>query len=602
MLSIAMALLVDSVSNAPESSDFPNQAPADITLTGNSVFENARKTSAIGYFTATDPDGDWLSYELINDADGRFMLHDNMVVVADGTKLDYEAAPSHEVKVRVTDVHGAFLDRTFKILVKDVDEGSETPLPNGTPTDIQLDSNFVVENSASGTLIGTLHASDPDAGETFVYTLLNNAGERFGLDGNKIVVVDGSRLDYEIAQAHAITVLVTDSHGATYTKTFTINVKDVKEDGETPPPPPNQAPVNLQLFGNVISENAATSTAIGYLAATDQDGDALTYTLLNNAQERFALHDGILMVADGSKLDYEIAQSHEVVVRVSDVHGGFMDKTFTINVKDVEENGEEIPPENHAPGYLKLDGNTVIENAESETVVGTLSAFDPDGDNALTYELLDDARGRFELFGNELVVTDSANLDYEAAPLHTATVRVTDSHGASTEQTFTINVKDVQGEVVEGSDDNDVLFGGVGKDKLSGGRGNDRLSGGDGNDVLSGDLGRDVLTGGKGKDAFVFAAKPVKGNADQVTDFSVRDDMVYLARAVFKGIGKKGVLTEKAFWIGAKAHDANDRVIYNTKNGKLYFDIDGTGSKAQVEIATLKKGLSSISHDDFLVI
>jgi serralysin len=50
-----------------------------------------------------------------------------------------------------------------------------------------------------------------------------------------------------------------------------------------------------------------------------------------------------------------------------------------------------------------------------------------------------------------------------------------------------------------------------------------------------------------------------------------------------------------------KAHDANDRIIYDKKKGVLYYDQDGTGSKAAIEIATIKKGLK-ITEKDFFII
>jgi hypothetical protein len=75
-----------------------------------------------------------------------------------------------------------------------------------------------------------------------------------------------------------------------------------------------------------------------------------------------------------------------------------------------------------------------------------------------------------------------------------------------------------------------------------------------------------------------------------------------------KKLGSKGTmeqpakLSSKMFWKGAKAHDANDRIIYNPKNGALYYDPDGTGKADPVKIALLTKKMKALSYKDFFVI
>ncbi len=81
----------------------PNHAPTDIVLFGDAIHENAPNTSAFGHFLARDPDGNFLTYSLVDDAGGRFSLHENMLIVNDGSKLDYETNSTHNITVRVTD-------------------------------------------------------------------------------------------------------------------------------------------------------------------------------------------------------------------------------------------------------------------------------------------------------------------------------------------------------------------------------------------------------------------------------------------------------------------------------------------------------------------
>jgi Ca2+-binding RTX toxin-like protein len=73
--------------------------------------------------------------------------------------------------------------------------------------------------------VGTLSADDPDAGETFTFSLVDDAGGLFAIDGNDIVVAGA--LDFETATTHEVTVRVTDSAGNTFDKVFTVNVSNV---------------------------------------------------------------------------------------------------------------------------------------------------------------------------------------------------------------------------------------------------------------------------------------------------------------------------------------------------------------------------------------
>jgi Ca2+-binding RTX toxin-like protein len=145
---------------------------------------------------------------------------------------------------------------------------------------------------------------------------------------------------------------------------------------------------------------------------------------------------------------------------------------------------------------------------------------------------------------------------------------------------------------------NDTLWGRGGNDWLEAGAGNDKLYGDSGADVLNGGLGRDTMTGGAGADLFGFDTRPSNSSIDTITDFSVKYDTILLSKGIFKVPSAKSILSSSAFWTGAKAHDSNDRIIYNKSTGALYYDADGTGSKAAIQFAKLDKGLA-MTYKDF---
>jgi Ca2+-binding RTX toxin-like protein len=175
-------------------------------------------------------------------------------------------------------------------------------------------------------------------------------------------------------------------------------------------------------------------------------------------------------------------------------------------------------------------------------------------------------------------------------------------------------------DVLKGTARDDQILGGVGSDRLYGGAGHDRLSGqsgsdrlagysgsdrlsgSGGDDWLNGGSGSDVLSGGPGLDAFVFSNQfGGPSDVDRITDFSVRDDTLWLSRRVFDEAGPLGRLKSWAFWTGVEAHDSNDRIVYDRGTGALYYDPDGTGAAQQVQFAQLGAGLR-ITSADFLII
>ncbi|WP_428667705.1 M10 family metallopeptidase C-terminal domain-containing protein [Reyranella sp.] len=126
------------------------------------------------------------------------------------------------------------------------------------------------------------------------------------------------------------------------------------------------------------------------------------------------------------------------------------------------------------------------------------------------------------------------------------------------------------------------------------------LTGNSGNNALNGGAGADVLTGGSGDDTFVFDSA-LAGNIDTVADFSVANDTIQLDQSIFGAITTLGTLSASAFFAGAGAHDADDRIIYNSATGFLSYDSDGTGANAAVQFAQLA-GTPTVSNTNFTVV
>lgn len=550
-------------------------------LSANTVAEGANNGTPVGTVAGiVSGIPSTLTYSLIDDAGGRFAINavSGLVTVANGQVLDYEAAPSRQIGVRITNQEGLTFDATFVINLTNVNEA---------PSGATLTSNQVSRNAATGTIIGSAVGSDPDAGSVLTYALANDAGGRFAINtaNGLLSVANATLLNNETTASYAIVVRVTDQGGLTYDKSFAIGVND--------------APSAATLSGGTVTEGASNGTIVGTVTGVDPNaGATLSYTLIDSAGGRFAINStsGQLTVANGALLNYEAATSHMVQVRVTDQGGLTLDKSFTIVVTDV----------NEAPSAASLTGGTVAENAANGTVVGTVVGADADAGSVLSYALLDNAGGRFAInsTSGQLTVANGALLNYEAATSYGIVVRVTDQSGSTFDKTFTIGVANVNeaptdltltgGSVAENPANGTVvgtvagvdpdagsvfsyaltsdaggrfavnaagqvivangalidyetatshaitvrvtdqggltfdksftigvtnvvgvnLTGTAGNDTLTGTSESDTLRGADGDDVLDGSRGADTLIGGKGNDTFV-----VDNVGDVVTEF-----------------------------------------------------------------------------------
>jgi Ca2+-binding RTX toxin-like protein len=151
----------------------------------------------------------------------------------------------------------------------------------------------------------------------------------------------------------------------------------------------------------------------------------------------------------------------------------------------------------------------------------------------------------------------------------------------------------------------DLLQGLGGADSIVGGTGWDTLQGGDGGDWLQGGGWSDTMTGGAGADSFVWAEAGTN-NRDTVTDFVSGTDELLFENGTLTAMGAAGAWTagDTRFWASAGAtsgHDADDRLIYNTTTGNLYYDADGSGAGAAQVVATFS-GAPGMAATDVTVI
>jgi hypothetical protein len=305
----------------------PNQAPTNLNLSNAQTNENVPANTPIGTLSSTDPDaGNTFTYSLVagtGDADNAaFSIAGNQLRI--NTSPDFETKSSYTVRVRTTDQGGLMFERPLTITINDVMEAD-------VPSDINLSNSTVAENVAANTAIGTLSSVDPNAGDTFTYTLVAGTGDA----DNSAFVIVGDQLritaspDFETKPNLSIRVRTTDQTGLTYDKVLAIAVTNL-----------NESPTNLNLSSTQVAENVAANTVIGTFATVDPDtGNTFTYSLVTGTGDT----DNTAFAIVGNQLqinvspDFETKASYNLRVRTTDQAGLTFEKPLTVTVQDVAE-------------------------------------------------------------------------------------------------------------------------------------------------------------------------------------------------------------------------------------------------------------------------
>ena len=249
----------------------------------------------------------------------------------------------------------------------DTDTLTITEENTGTPDNITLSANAVVENLANAA-VGTLTTPDSNSTNATKFSIQpGGQGSAFTIVGNKLKVGDKG-LNYEaLADGTAVVnIRSTDSHGLVQDKLFKISVGDV-----------NEAPVIAAGQTLRIQAGAPVGAVLGTIAATDPDtqtpNNKLTYSIIGgNTGTAFAIDPatGKITLATASGLAAATIPNFTLRVRVIDGGNPLQAATENITVKSV------------TPFNLKLSGRvgTISTKLNSVTVLdesATLANVDP---------------------------------------------------------------------------------------------------------------------------------------------------------------------------------------------------------------------------------
>ena len=250
---------------------------------------------------------------------------------------------------------------------------------------------------------------------------------------------------------------------------------------------PNQAPNGIYLTNDEILEGEKNGTIIGVFSVSDPNPNSFhTIHLLDQnhsiTPKPFFIDENNSL-RTSSILDFEKNQKIQIKVRATDEGNLSFEKSFTIKIKNLNEdmdqdgiedafdddmdgdgfsNEEEISfgsdpsnPEslvNRSPSDLFLSDSTFLENLPAGTHVGNFLGLDPDKNSTLRYELVD---GNGSLHNKHFLVKQDGTLltnrifDYENKPNLSVRVRVIDGFDAHLDKIFFLQVEDVFEEPID---------------------------------------------------------------------------------------------------------------------------------------------------------
>ena len=409
---------IDVTINVTDVNEAPVFADDSTTL---SVAENTAASTNIGSaITATDPDGDDLTYSLEGSDAASFDIVSTTGQLKTKAALDYEDETSYSVTLKAADDN---LSDTISVTINvtNVDENRAPAFVSASTT------RSVAENTGSGVNIGdAVSATDADD-DTLEYTLSGTDASSFDIGGTNGQLRTKASLDYETKRSYSVTVTVKDRNGGTDSIAVTITVTNVDE---------NRAPAFASASTTrSVTENTASGTSIGdAVSATDADNNTLIYTLNGNDAASFDIDDTNGQLQTKAALDFETKTSYSVTITASD--GKKSDSiTVTITVTNVDEN--------RAPAFAsESTTRSVAENTASGTSIGdAVSATDADN-NTLIYTLNGNDAASFDIDDTNGQLQTKSDLDFETKSSYSVTITASDGK-KSDSITVTITVTNV---------------------------------------------------------------------------------------------------------------------------------------------------------------
>ncbi|PXX97154.1 hypothetical protein DF185_19245, partial [Marinifilum breve] len=295
----------------------------------------------------------------------------------------------------------------------------------------------VDENKDNNAVIGTVLASDEDAGTSFSQWLIvgGNDDGIFAINttSGEISIADNTNLDFEQTESYTLSITVSDGVNTSLAENVRIDINDLNDN--TPVIASNQT------FD--VDENKDNNAVVGTVLVSDEDaGTSFSQWLIvsGNDDGVFAINttSGEISIADNTNLDFEQTESYTLSITVSDGVNTSLAENIRIDINDLNDN---------IPVVTANQTFNVDENKANNTIIGTVMATDNDaGTSFSTWKITaGNTDGIFELNASsgEISIADNTNLDYETTTSYTLSLTVSDGTNISASETINVDVNPI---------------------------------------------------------------------------------------------------------------------------------------------------------------
>nr|WP_321461885.1 Ig-like domain-containing protein [uncultured Cohaesibacter sp.] len=350
---------------APQEDVETDDAANRPVLAQDSDVTTSENVALDGSVTATDLDGDTISYSLdAQPSEGSVTFNaDGSYSFDPGTDFDDLAVgESRAVTFNYTadDGNGSTDGGTVTI---------EVTGTNDAPTAVDLSSASVDENDA-GAVIGTLSTTDADISDSHSYSVDDSRFEIVddGAGNMVLKLKDGVSIDYESESSVTVTVTTDDGNGGTLSESFDISVADLNE------------AVTAEDASETTGENTTLSSNV---SATDLDGDTISYSLDAQPSEGSVTFnaDGSYSFDPGTDFDdLAVGESRTVTFNytANDGNGSTDGGTVTIEVTGTNDAPTAIDLQADSAGVsLNEDAgnNSYLSVMDNGDILGSQSQF-----------------------------------------------------------------------------------------------------------------------------------------------------------------------------------------------------------------------------------